>query len=120
MHKHRPSAFTPENRDDHVCAVQLTEARAREFDWFHGDHELSEEEALLHDLIALRNATTELIREQRDLLGYYDTDEALFGHEYTIDEIIDIITGTGLHTDRDDVRERVLRFIGTESGPSNG
>ncbi|WP_313451355.1 hypothetical protein [Brevibacterium casei] len=103
-----------------MSAQSNAEAHAREFHWHQGDPELSEEEARLHDLIALRNATTELIRDQRDLLGYYDTDEELFGDEYTVDEIVDIVVGAGLHTDRDDVRDRVLRFIGAETRPSDG
>lgn len=64
-----------------MSAQSNAEAHAREFHWYQGDPELSEEEARLHDLVTLRTATTELIREQRDLLGYYDTDEELFGSE---------------------------------------
>ncbi|MGO1806760.1 MAG: hypothetical protein ACTH01_04270 [Micrococcaceae bacterium] len=103
-----------------MTAQSNAEVHAREFHWFKGDPDLSEEEARLHDLIALRNATTELIREQRDLLGYYDSDEELFGHEYTVEEIVDIVDGAGLLTDRDDIRARVLRFIGAETRPSDG
>lgn len=103
-----------------MTAQSNAEAHACEFRWFQGDPELSDEEARLHDLIALWNATTELIREQRDLLGYYDTDEELFGREYTIDEIVDIVVGNGLHTNHDDVRGRVLHFIGTEIRPAGG
>lgn len=43
--------------------------------------ELTEDEARLQDLLALFRATEELIREQRDLLGYYDSEADLFGDE---------------------------------------
>lgn len=43
--------------------------------------ELTEDEARLQDLLALYGATRELIREQRDLLGYYDSEADLFGDE---------------------------------------
>ena len=43
--------------------------------------ELTDDEARLQDLLALFRATSELIREQRDLLGYYDSEAELFGEE---------------------------------------
>lgn len=46
-----------------------------------GCPELTEDEARLQDLLALYGATRELIREQRDLLGYYDSEADLFGDE---------------------------------------
>lgn len=105
-----------------MTAETSAEAHAREFKWYRGDPEFSVEEARLHDFIALRNSTTELIRQQRDLLAYYDSDEELIGndgHVTTIDEIIDIVVGAGLHDDRDEVRERLLRFFSTEIRPAD-
>ncbi|WAL40983.1 hypothetical protein BRM1_03725 [Brevibacterium sp. BRM-1] len=52
-------------------------SHALAFNWWRGCSELSDEEARLHDLLALHRATVELIRDQRDLLGYYDSDEEL-------------------------------------------
>ena len=43
------------------------------------------DEEHLHDLLALHKATVELIRQQRDLLGYYDTDAELFGDGPDVD-----------------------------------
>lgn len=56
-------------------------SHAEEFRWWLGNPELSDDEARLHDLLALRSATEELIREQRDMLGHYDTDAELFGEQ---------------------------------------
>lgn len=106
-----------------MSAETSAENHARAFQWFQGDPEFSVEEGRLHDFIALRNSTTELIRQQRDLLAHYDSDEELFGNdgrETTVDEIIDIVVGAGLHDDRDEVRERLLRFFGTEIRPADG
>lgn len=54
---------------------------AEAFRWWVGDPELALEEARLQDLSALFHATRDLIREQRDLLGYYDSEAELFGDE---------------------------------------
>lgn len=62
-----------------MSAESNARSHAQEFRWWRGDPELSDEEARLQDLLALHRATVELAREQRDLLGYYDTDEELFG-----------------------------------------
>lgn len=58
---------------------------AESFRWWVGNPEMSDEEAHLHDLLALHGATVELIRQQRDLLGYYDTDAELFGDDPDVD-----------------------------------
>ena len=60
-------------------------SHAESFRWWIGDPEMSDEEAHLHDLLALHKATVELIRQQRDLLGYYDTDAELFGDDPDVD-----------------------------------
>lgn len=52
-------------------------SHALAFSWWRGCPEFTDEEARLHDLLALHRATVELIRDQRDLLGYYDSDEEL-------------------------------------------
>ncbi|TLK50914.1 hypothetical protein [Glutamicibacter sp. V16R2B1] len=52
-------------------------SHALAFSWWRGCPELSDEEARLHDLLTLHRAKVELIREQRDLLRYYDSDEEL-------------------------------------------
>jgi hypothetical protein len=52
-------------------------SHALAFHWWRGCPEFTDEEARLHDLLALHRATVELIRDQRDLLGYYDTGEEL-------------------------------------------
>src|SRR5699024_9061553 len=53
--------------------------------WWVGNPEMGDEKAHLHDLLALDKATVELIRQQRDLLGYYDTDAELFGDDTDVD-----------------------------------
>ncbi|OXS78233.1 hypothetical protein D9R06_13575 [Kocuria marina subsp. indica] len=58
---------------------------AESFRWCVGNPEMSDEEAHLHDLLALHKATVELIRQQRVLLGYYDTDAELFGDDPDVD-----------------------------------
>lgn len=60
-----------------MSAEPNTSRHALAFHWRRGCTEFTDEEARRHDLLALHRATTELIREQRDLLGYYDTDEEL-------------------------------------------
>lgn len=56
-------------------------SHAESFCWWVGNPEMSDEEAHLHDLLALHEATVELIRQQPDLLGYYDTDAELFADD---------------------------------------
>ncbi|WP_040283068.1 hypothetical protein [Tessaracoccus massiliensis] len=60
-----------------MSAKSNASSHALAFSWWRGCSELSDEEARLHDLLALHRATVELIRDQRDLLGYYDSDEEL-------------------------------------------
>lgn len=60
-----------------MSAESNASSHALAFSWWRGWPEFTDEEARLHDLLALHRATVELIREQRDLLGYYDTDEEL-------------------------------------------
>ncbi len=62
-----------------MSAESNARSHASQFSWWVGCPELTDDEARLHDLLALRTATDELIREQRDLLGYYDTDAELLG-----------------------------------------
>lgn len=62
-----------------MTAESNARSHAEEFRWWLGSPELSDDEARLHDLLALRSATEELIREQRDLLGLYDSDTELYG-----------------------------------------
>jgi len=64
-----------------VSAESSARDHAEAFLWWAGDHELTEDEARVQDLLALFRATKELIREQRDLLGYYDSEAELFGEE---------------------------------------
>ncbi|RZT66372.1 hypothetical protein [Leucobacter luti] len=54
-------------------------SHTEQFRWNVGRDDMSDDEARLHDLIALHRAVGELAREQRDLLGYYDTDAELLG-----------------------------------------
>lgn len=60
-------------------------SHAESFRWWVGNPEMSVEEAHLHDLLALPKATVELIHQQRDLLGYCDTDAELFGDDPDLD-----------------------------------
>lgn len=60
-------------------------SHAESFRWRIGDPEISDEEAHLHDLLALHKVTVELIRQERDLLGYFDTDAELFGDDPEVD-----------------------------------
>ena len=61
-------------------------SHAESFRWWVGNPEMSEEEeAHLHNLLALHKATVGLIRQQRDLLGYCDTDAELFGDAPDVD-----------------------------------
>jgi len=60
-------------------------SHAASFRWWVGDPGMGEEEAHLRDLLALHEATVELIRQQRDLLGYHDTDAGLFGDDPNVD-----------------------------------
>ena len=64
-----------------MSAESNARSHAQEFRWWRGCPELADEEARLQDLLALFRATKELIREQRDLLGYYDSEADLFGDE---------------------------------------
>ncbi|PCC45842.1 hypothetical protein [Brevibacterium aurantiacum] len=68
-----------------MSAESNARSHAQEFRWWRSDPEMTDEEARLHDLLALHRATVELIREQRDLLGYYDTDAELFGDDPDLD-----------------------------------
>ena len=61
-----------------MSAESNARSHAEVFRWWVGNPEMSDEEALLHDLLALHQATVELIREQRDFLGYLATDAGLF------------------------------------------
>lgn len=61
-----------------MTAEDNARAHALEFSWWKGDPDFTDEEARLHDLVALHRATVELVREHRDLLGYYDSDAELF------------------------------------------
>lgn len=58
-----------------MSAESSASSHALAFRWWLGCPELTDEEARLHDLLALHRATAELIRGQRDLLGYDDNDE---------------------------------------------
>ena len=60
-------------------------SHAESFRWWVGNTEMGEEEAHLHGLLALHKATVEVIRQQRDLLGYHDTDAELFGDDPDVD-----------------------------------
>lgn len=60
-----------------MSAESNASSHALTFSWWRGCSELSDEEARLQDLLALHRATVGLIRDQRDLLGYYDSDEEL-------------------------------------------
>lgn len=62
-----------------MTAESNARAHALDFHWWLGNPELTDDEARLHDLLVLHRATKELAREQRDLLGYSDADEKLFG-----------------------------------------
>jgi hypothetical protein len=64
-----------------ISAESNARSHAEEFHWWRGCPELTDDEARLQDLLALYGATRELIREQRDLLGYYDSEADLFGDE---------------------------------------
>lgn len=64
-----------------MSAESNARSHAEEFRWWRGCPELTDDEARLQDLLALFRATEELIREQRDLLGYYDSEGELFGEE---------------------------------------
>lgn len=64
-----------------MSAESSARDHAEAFRWHLGDPELTEEEARLQDLLALFRTTSELIREQRDLLGYYDFEAELLGEE---------------------------------------
>ncbi len=64
-----------------MSAESSARDHAESFRWWLGNPEMTDDEAHLHDLLALHRATKELIREQRDLLGLYDTDAELFGEE---------------------------------------
>ncbi len=64
-----------------MSAESNARSHAQEFRWWRGCPELTEDEARLQDLLALFRATEELIREQRGLLGYYDSEAELFGEE---------------------------------------
>ena len=57
-----------------MSADSNARSHAEAFRWWAGNPEMSDEEAHLHDLLALHRATTELIREQRVLLRCYDAD----------------------------------------------
>ncbi|MBC9927233.1 hypothetical protein [Leucobacter sp. cx-169] len=57
-----------------MSAESNAHSHAQDFRWWVGNPEMSDEEAHLHDLLALHRATGDLIREQRDILGHYDTD----------------------------------------------
>lgn len=61
-----------------MSAESNARSHVQEFHWWQGTPDLSDEEARFHDLLALHKATVELIRQQSDLLGYYDTDTELF------------------------------------------
>ena len=54
-------------------------SHAEQFRWNVGRDDMNDAEERLHDLNALHRAVGELAREQRDLLGYYDTDAGLLG-----------------------------------------
>lgn len=60
-----------------MSAESNASSHALAFSWWRGCPELTDEEARLHDLLALHRATVELILDQRNLLGYYDSDEEL-------------------------------------------
>jgi len=60
-----------------MSAESNASSHALAFHWWRGFPELTDGEARLHDLLALHRATVELIRDQRDLLRYYDSDEEL-------------------------------------------
>lgn len=64
-----------------MSAESSARDHAEEFRWHLGDPELTDDEARLQDLLALFHAAKELISEQRDLLGYYDSEAELFGDE---------------------------------------
>ncbi|WP_206427482.1 hypothetical protein [Leucobacter chromiireducens] len=64
-----------------MTAESSARSHAEQFRWWLGCPELSDDEARMQDLLALRSAAEELIREQRDLLGHYDTDAELFGEQ---------------------------------------
>ena len=64
-----------------MSAESSARDHAESFRWWLGNPEMTDDEAHLHDLLALHRATKELIPEQRDLLGLYDTDAELFGEE---------------------------------------
>lgn len=68
-----------------MSAETNADSHAESFRWWIGDPEMSDEEAHLHHLLALHKATVELIRQQRDLLAYYDTDAELFGDDPEVD-----------------------------------
>ncbi|XBH22246.1 hypothetical protein V5R04_03190 [Jonesiaceae bacterium BS-20] len=64
-----------------MSAESNARSHAESFRWWVGNPEMTDEEAHLQDLLALHKATVELIRQQRDLLGYYDADDELFGDD---------------------------------------
>ena len=61
-----------------MSAESNARSHAQAFRWWVGNPEMSKEEACMRDLLALHQATAELIREQRDFLGYHGTDLELF------------------------------------------
>lgn len=55
-----------------MTAESNARSHAEEFRWNVGRADMAAEEARYQDLIALHAATAELVREQREMLGYYD------------------------------------------------
>lgn len=68
-----------------MSAESNARSHAESFRWWVDNPEMTDEEAHLHDLLALHNATVELIRQQRELLGNYDADAELFGDDPDIE-----------------------------------
>lgn len=64
-----------------MSAESNARSHAQDFRWWVGNREMSDEEAHLHDLLALHRATADLIREQRYLLGNYEIDNELLGDD---------------------------------------
>lgn len=65
----------------HMCAEQAAEAHAKKFSYHQGDPELAPEQSRYLDLVALLRETFALTLEQRDLLGFYDSEDELLGRE---------------------------------------
>lgn len=64
-----------------MSAESNARSHAEAFRWWVGNPEMSDEEAHLQDLLALEQATVELIREQRDFLRHECTDAEPFGDD---------------------------------------